>query len=85
MKHLQYALAYLFAVVWTALWGTWNWWFYDRWNFMWGRRYSPEPVRCIECGWAGPRRWTNHTYHDAGLMREEVEPADECPSCGAEI
>lgn len=49
----------------------------------WGRRDSPEPVRC-ECGWAGMRRWTIHTYQDDG-SGEDVEPSDECPRCGQPI
>lgn len=55
-----------------------------RWAWMWGRRDSPEPTRCDECGWRGPRRWTVHTYHDDG-SHEDVEPVDECPVCGAEV
>ena len=54
-----------------------------RWAWMWGRRTSPEPIRCIECGWGGPRRWAVHTYGPVG--HDDVEPVDECPKRGAEV
>jgi hypothetical protein len=53
------------------------------WGWMWGRRESPEPIRCDECGWGGPRRWAVHTYH--ACCCDDVEPVDECPCCGAEV
>jgi len=50
---------------------------------IWGRRESPEPVRC-ECGWAGMRRWAIHGYQDDG-SGQDVEGRDECPRCGGEV
>lgn len=50
---------------------------------MWGRRESPEAIRCEECGWGGPLRWAVHTYQGDGCG--DVEPVDECPKCGAEV
>jgi len=47
--------------------------------FLWGRRESPEPIKC-ECGWAGMTRWLVHTYEGDG--HGEVDPVDECPRCG---
>ena len=46
--------------------------------FMWGRRESPEPIKC-ECGWAGMIKWLIHTYEGNG--HGEVDPVDECPRC----
>lgn len=54
-----------------------------RWSFMFGRHDDPSPVICSRCLWAGPRRWTIHTYHSCGI--DDVEPTDECPRCGWEI
>ena len=51
---------------------------------VWGRRESPEPVRCEMCGWAGMRRWAIHGYQDDG-SGQDVEPVDECPRCGDEV
>ena len=71
------------AVAWTFAWGILNALRGQRPAFMWGRGESPKPVICA-CGWAGPRRWAVHGYVDDG-SGEEVEPADECPRCGAEV
>jgi hypothetical protein len=51
---------------------------------VWGRRESPEAIRCEMCGWAGMRRWAIHGYQDDG-SGQDVEPADECPRCGDEV
>ena len=77
------------ATLWTLLWGTGRWlkYIYSRpgwrcrreWAFMWGRWESPKPVRCRDCGWAGPLRWSIHTYQAAGW--DDVEPVDRCPHC----
>jgi len=46
--------------------------------FMWGRRESPEPIKC-ECGWAGMIKWLKHDYEYDGF--DDVEPVDKCPRC----
>ena len=77
LARFLYWVPFVYAWLWTQVAG----------SFMkyplWGRRESPEPVRC-SCGWAGMRKWTNHEYHDDG-SGQDVEPCDECPRCGAEI
>ena len=76
-------LRMIVAALWTSLWGTARWLTYRRYRrqlaFLWGRHESPEPMRCRECGWGGPLRWTVHTYQAAGW--DDVEPVDLCPSC----
>ncbi len=39
--------------------------------------------KCATCGWTGMLKDAVHTYHDDG-SGEDVEPVDECPSCGME-
>ena len=86
-------LRLILAVPWTLLWGTLRWARYlcrlpghyrprncRRAAFSWGRHDSPKAVRCERCGWAGPLRWTRHTYGPVG--NDDVEPVDECPRCG---
>jgi len=86
-------LRLILAVVWTLAWGTLRWLAFESrlpgnyrpWNcrlagFSWGRHDSPKAVRCPECGWTGPLRWTIHTYADDHMG--DVEPVDECPKCG---
>ena len=78
-------LRWLFAWLWTQTWGYWR--VYKGvpapWAWMWGRHESPEPTLCRRCFWAGPHRWTFHTYYPDGL--DDIEPVDECPRCGAVI
>jgi hypothetical protein len=47
-----------------------------------GRHVDWMPMRCEECGWRGPLRWTFHTYEDDG-SGEDVTALDECPKCGS--
>lgn len=73
--------AWAWAVTWIAL-------RVRRWRgvplpMFWGRRDSPEPVRC-ECGWAGMTRWLVHDYQDDG-SGQDVEPVDYCPRCGGDV
>lgn len=85
-------LRMIVASFWTLLWGTARWLKYlhtlPGWRrrrqltFLWDRHESPEAMRCRECGWAGPLRWTVHTYQAAGW--DDVEPVDLCPSCRAD-
>jgi hypothetical protein len=81
----RYSLAWVLAWAWTLIWRSWRMWQWYRtkhfnlkygWGLSnyWGRRESPEPVRCIDCGWAGPRRWAYHS-----------DLYDECPKCRKEI
>ena len=78
-------LRWFFAWGWTQAWG---WWRITRLGhvpgaWMWGRYESPEPIFCPRCLWAGPTRWTVHTY--SASWDDDVEPVDECPRCGNEL
>ncbi len=85
---LIYLPSYLLAILWTFFWGNWRWLTKfptpqtRKFAFMWGRRESPEPIKC-ECGWAGPVRFLTHGYCDDGMG--DVEPQDFCPRCGSEL
>lgn len=48
-----------------------------------GRHDDTNPIICLRCMWAGPRRWAVHTY--ASVDIEDVAAVDECPRCGMEI
>lgn len=86
-------LRLILACVWTIAWGLYRYavaaaaWENADWacrpswrdSFVWGRRESPKPVRCTECGWTGPGRWAKHTYRSDGFG--DVDPVDECPRC----
>lgn len=82
-------LRLLFAIVmWRVqcsfLWPLWRRWVL-RTNFMGGRGIDWMPVRCEDCGWAGPLRWACHTYRGGFYDDDDVEPSDECPQCGWEL
>jgi hypothetical protein len=87
---LRYVFAWCWKQVWYPAWRL-HIWVSERWGMRlaWlpdggGRWVDPDPVMCRYCLWAGPRRWTFHTYGDDG-SGEDVEPVDECPRCGMEI
>ncbi len=76
-------IRYLFAIILTFLWGNWNRYVKHetkKISFMWGRRISPEPIKCSNCGWAGMIRQLKHEYEPDGF--EDIVPVDECPRCG---
>lgn len=79
-----YRIPWIVARIWTSAWIRWQKFQGNPYYGMWGRHDSPEPTRCEECVWKGPRRWALHGYGDDG-SGEDVEPRDGCPRCGAEI
>lgn len=51
---------------------------------MWGRRESPEPIKCDWCRWKGMVRQLDHGYEGYEIDGEwDTEPVDNCPKCGA--
>lgn len=89
IRQAYYFLCYQYAHIITHLWGNWrlytlkglhnNYGYTKTLCFLWGRRESPEPIRCKDCGWAGMVRWLVHTYEYDGF--DDVEPVDYCPRC----
>ena len=82
MNHFQH----LFAIILTFLWGNWNRYVKGepkKIAFMWGRRISPEPIKCSNCRWKGMVRQLVHTYESDGenFGYSDVVPVDECPRC----
>ncbi len=50
----------------------------------WGRHASPIPRQCHSCGYIGLEKWFNHGYKAVSPYRDDVEPCDYCPRCGAD-
>jgi len=76
-------IRYLFALILTFLWGNWNRYVKGepkKIAFMWGRRISPEPIKCSNCRWKGMVRQLKHEYESDGFG--DTVPVDECPKCG---
>ena len=86
IRQAYYFLCYQYAHFYTHLSVNWN--KYIRsiplpYCEMWGRRGSPEPIKCEDCGWAGMIRWSVHAYEYDGF--DDVVPVDYCPKCKKEI